>query len=118
MAKIKLTDERTTFKPFAYPWCYDVWLSHEQSHWLHTEIPMAEDVRDWETRLSDEEKNFLTHIFRFFTQGDIDVAGAYVGKYLPTFPQPEVRMMLLGFAAKRSASYCCILSPNRDPWNA
>lgn len=102
MAKIKLTDERTTFKPFAYPWCYDVWLSHEQSHWLHTEIPMAEDVRDWETRLSDEEKNFLTHIFRFFTQGDIDVAGAYVGKYLPTFPQPEVRMMLLGFAAREA----------------
>ncbi len=100
--KVKLTDDRTAFKPFAYPWCYDAWLEHEQSHWLHTEIPMADDVRDWETRLTIEEKNFLTHIFRFFTQGDIDVAGAYVDKYLPVFPQPEVRMMLLGFAAREA----------------
>jgi ribonucleoside-diphosphate reductase beta chain len=49
-----------------------------------------------------EEKQFLTHIFRFFTQGDIDVAGGYVKNYLPYFPQPEVRMMLLGFAAREA----------------
>lgn len=98
----KLTDERTSFKPFAYPWAYDAWLKHEQSHWLHTEVPMLEDVKDWKNKLSQEEKNFLTHIFRFFTQGDIDVAGGYVKNYLPYFPQPEVRMMLLGFAAREA----------------
>ena len=38
----------------------------------------------------------------FFTQGDIDVAGGYVNNYLPYFPQPEVRMMLLGFAAREA----------------
>ena len=53
-------------------------------------------------RLSKEEKNFLTQIFRFFTQGDIDVAGGYVKNYLPYFKQPEVRMMLLGFAAREA----------------
>ena len=98
--KHKLTEERTYFKPFNYPWAYDAWLKHEQSHWLHTEVPMLEDVKDWKKKLSKEEKNFLTHIFRFFTQGDIDVAGGYVKNYLPYFPQPEIRMMLLGFAAR------------------
>jgi ribonucleoside-diphosphate reductase beta chain len=97
-----LTDERTYFKPFNYPWCYDQWLRHEQSHWLHTEVPMAEDVKDWQKKLTKEEKQFLTHIFRFFTQGDIDVAGGYVKNYLPYFPQPEVRMMLMGFAAREA----------------
>ena len=99
---LKLTDERTYFKPFKYAWAYDAWLKHEQSHWLHTEVPMAEDVKDWKNKLSKEEKQFLTHIFRFFTQGDIDVAGGYVRNYLPYFPQPEVRMMLTGFAARES----------------
>ena len=97
-----LTDERNHFKPFNYPWAYDTWLKHEQSHWLHTEVPMAEDVKDWKNKLTVEEKQFLTHIFRFFTQGDIDVAGGYVRNYLPHFPQPEVRMMLSGFAAREA----------------
>ena len=98
----KLTDQRTHFKPFNYPWAYEAWLKHEQSHWLHTEVPMAEDVKDWKNHLTQEEKSFLTNIFRFFTQGDIDVAGGYVTNYLPYFPQPEVRMMLAGFAAREA----------------
>ena len=63
---------------------------------------MLEDVKDWKKKLTKEEKQFLTHIFRFFTQGDIDVAGGYVNNYLPYFPQPEVRMMLMGFAAREA----------------
>lgn len=100
--KLKLTDERNYFKPFSYPWAYEAWLKHEQSHWLHTEVPMLEDVNDWKKKLTKEEKQFLTHIFRFFTQGDIDVAGGYVKNYLPYFPQPEIRMMLSGFAAREA----------------
>jgi ribonucleoside-diphosphate reductase beta chain len=63
---------------------------------------MLEDVKDWKKRLTPEEQQFLTHIFRFFTQGDIDVAGGYVRNYLPYFPQPEIRMMLMGFAAREA----------------
>jgi ribonucleoside-diphosphate reductase beta chain len=101
-ASLDVTEGRAHFKPFNYPWAYDAWLKHEQSHWLHTEVPMMEDVKDWKKKLTNEEKQFLTHIFRFFTQGDIDVAGGYVSNYLPYFPQPEIRMMLLGFAAREA----------------
>ena len=100
--KLKLTDERSNFKPFNYEWAYEAWLKHEQSHWLHTEVPMAEDVKDWKSKVTNEEKQFLTNIFRFFTQGDVDVAGGYVKNYLPYFPQPEIRMMLTGFAAREA----------------
>lgn len=100
--KLNLQDNRDYFKPFNYPWAYDAWLKHEQSHWLHTEVPMAEDVKDWKNRLNEAEKGFLTNIFRFFVQGDVDVAGGYVTNYLPYFPQPEVRMMLSGFAAREA----------------
>ncbi len=98
----KLTDKRDAFKPFSFPWAYEAWLKHEQAHWLHSEVPMAEDVKDWKKKLTVEEKKFLTNIFRFFTQGDIDVAGGYVNNYLPYFPQPEIRMMLMGFAAREA----------------
>lgn len=100
--ELKLTDERNYFKPFSYPWAYNAWLKHEQSHWLHSEVPMLEDVKDWKKKLTPQEKTFLTNILRFFTQGDIDVAGGYVKNYLPHFPQPEIRMMLMGFAAREA----------------
>lgn len=100
--KIKLTDTRNYYKPFNYPFAYNAWLESEQSHWLHTKVSMNEDVKDWQSNLTDNEKYFLTQIFRFFTQGDIDVSEGYVKKYLPYFPQPEIRMMLLSFAARES----------------
>lgn len=100
--KLKLTDERNYYKPFNYPWAFEAFEASEQMHWLVKEVPMLEDVNDWKNKLSETEKTFLTNIFRFFTQGDIDVAGAYVNNYLPTFPQPEIRMMLSSFAAREA----------------
>jgi len=100
--KLKLTDERNYYKPFNYPWAFEAFEASEQMHWLVKEVPMLEDVNDWKNKLTETEKTFLTNIFRFFTQGDIDVAGAYVNNYLPTFPQPEIRMMLSSFAAREA----------------
>lgn len=100
--KLKLTDVRTSFKPFNYNWCYDAWKEHESAHWMVHELPFHEDINDWNSKLTAKQQTFLTHIFRFFVQGDVDVAGAYVTNYLPHFPQPEVRMMLLGFAAREA----------------
>lgn len=100
--QIRLTDRRPYYRPFRYPWAYDYWLQHEQAHWLFTEVNMSEDVKDWQKKITPQEKLFLTNIFRFFTQGDIDVAEAYVSNFMPVFPQPEIRMMLCGIAAREA----------------
>ena len=101
-SKTDITQERITFKPFKYPWAYDAWLQHEQSHWLHTEVPMSEDVKDYKTKLSTPEQEFLTKILRFFVQGDLDIGSGYHDCYIPVFKQPEVRMMMSGFAAREA----------------
>jgi len=85
--KLKLTDDRNSFKPFNYPWAYDAWLKHEQAHWLHTEVPMMEDVKDWKKKLTNEEKHFLTNIFRFFVREALHVA-AY-SHLIETVGMPE-----------------------------
>lgn len=94
-----ITTPRSTYKPFEYPWAFEFYLTQQKMHWLPEEVPLHEDVRDWNTKLTSNEKHLLTNIFRFFTQGDIDIAGAYTNKYLPMFPKPELRMMLSSFAA-------------------
>lgn len=99
---LKLAGSRNYFKPFSYPWAYDAFVQSEQMHWLWTEVPMLEDVKDFQMKLTETERDFLTKILRFFTQGDIDVSGAYVTTYLPQFPQPEIRMMLSSFAGREA----------------
>nr|UOX60997.1 MAG: hypothetical protein DiTV3a_F1ORF3 [Diabrotica toursvirus 3a] len=94
---------RTCFKPFTYPDFYDRWQKHERSHWLPTEVQMSEDINDWNNKLQQKEKDFLINIFRFFTQGDIDVAGAYCTEYLPYFCKtPEICMLLCSIVAREA----------------
>ncbi len=96
---MSLADNSRAFKPFKYLWAYEAYKLQNQIHWAPEEVPMADDIEDWNNKLTVSEKNLLTHIFRFFTQGDIDVASSYINNFLPTFPPAEVRMMLLSFAA-------------------
>lgn len=90
--------ERSHFKPIRYEWAFKAYQMQQKMHWLPAEIPLHEDVRDWNDRLTNDERNLLTQIFRFFTQGDIDVSEGYVDRYLARFKLPELRMMMLAFA--------------------
>lgn len=93
-----LKEERIGYKPFAYPWAYEAWLQQQRIHWLPEEVPMADDVKDWNTKLNAAEKNLLTQIFRFFTQSDIEVNGAYINYYAKVFKPTEVLMMMNSFS--------------------
>lgn len=100
---MSLLQERNYYRPFEYPWAYDLYKRHESMHWLPEEVEFRDDLRDWNERLSDEEKNLLTHLFRFFTQADIDVASGYSKVYLPKLGNhPEIAMMMLSFGAREA----------------
>jgi ribonucleoside-diphosphate reductase beta chain len=94
---------RNFYKPLDFPWAHDLWRKHEAMHWMVHEVSLHEDVKDWNEKLSDSEKNLLTHLFRFFTQADVDVAAGYTQKFLPYFGgTPELAMMMSSFAARES----------------
>jgi len=95
---MSVTQPSQGYKPFQYPWAYDYWKKQQQVHWIAEEVPLGEDVRDWNTRLEPAEKNLLTQIFRFFTQGDIEVQDNYMERYGQVFKPTEIRMMLSAFA--------------------
>jgi ribonucleoside-diphosphate reductase beta chain len=99
---MNLFKERTHYKPFSYDWAFASYDMQQKMHWLPSEVSLHEDVRDWNERLTDSEKNLINQILKFFTQGDVDIAKAYLDKYLPKFKVPEVRMMLTSFAASEA----------------
>ena len=93
---------RDYYKPFSYPRAFEYYNEQQKMHWLPEEVPLHTDVSDWNHKLSANEKNLLTQIFRFFTQGDVDVGKAYFDKYVPVFQLPELRMMMGAFANMES----------------
>jgi len=93
---------RDYYKPFSYGWAFDAYRTMVKMAWDPEEVPMAEDVFDWSNKLTSPEKNLLTQLFRFFTQGDVDVACAYRDRYMPAFKHPEISMMLYEFAASEA----------------
>ncbi|MBL4739991.1 MAG: ribonucleotide-diphosphate reductase subunit beta [Sneathiella sp.] len=95
---MSLLDAKPVYKPFSYPWCYDAWLLQQQIHWLPEEVPLADDVKDWHQNLTEDERNLLTQIFRFFTQSDIEVNNCYMRHYSRVFQPTEVQMMLAAFS--------------------
>ncbi|MFQ5346548.1 MAG: ribonucleotide-diphosphate reductase subunit beta [Rhodothalassiaceae bacterium] len=95
---MSLLEDRVAYKPFRYPWAFEAWLTQQRIHWLPEEVPLADDVKDWQTNLSDPERNLLTQIFRFFTQSDIEVNNCYMRHYARVFRPTEVQMMLAAFS--------------------
>jgi len=91
-----------TYKPFLYPWAVDLSKKHEEVHWIEDEAELSEDVQDWKTKLTEGEKEFITHILRLFTQSDVQVGENYHEFLIPKFKNNEVRNMLSSFAAREA----------------
>ncbi len=93
---------RPFYRPFEYPHFFEFFQKQNQAHWLPTEVPMESDISDYRFNLSNEETNLIIQILRFFTQGDIEVNNNYNQKLIPSFPKPEIKMMLSVFASMES----------------
>lgn len=96
---MSITQERLAFKPFEYPWAYEYWFKQQNAHWLHTEINMQSDIKNWKENLSKQEKNVIGDILKGFAQTETEV-GNYWSEMIPRwFPVPEIKMMGQAFGA-------------------
>ena len=107
-----LKESRIFYKPFEYPWAYDAWLTQQKLHWLPYEVTFADDIKDWRSSLSSNERNLLTHILRFFTQSDMEVGECYMQEYTKVFKAPEIARMLTAFSNMETIhqdGYACLI---------
>lgn len=94
--------KRDTYRPFQYPWAFEAYDMMQKMHWLPSEVPLQEDVTDWNLKLNNVERGLLTQLFRFFTQADANIGSGYADNYIPVFKPTEIRMMLFAFAASEA----------------
>ena len=98
---MSLFKERIAYKPFEYPEYYtEGWLKQAQAFWLHTEIPMSGDVKDWNEKLTDEEKNLVGNILLGFAQTECAVSDYWTQKVVGWFPKHEIQQMAMMFGSQ------------------
>jgi ribonucleoside-diphosphate reductase beta chain len=98
-----LFDERIAYKPFEYPVYYNEgWLKQAQAFWLHTEIPMQGDVKDWKEKLTPAEKNLVGNILLGFAQTECAVSDYWTQKVVSWFPKHEIQQMAMIFGSQET----------------
>jgi ribonucleoside-diphosphate reductase beta chain len=96
--RVGLLDSTGTYDVDRYSWAYEFWKRQQQTHWMGEEVPLGADLKDWASdRVTANERNLLTQIFRFFTQSDIEVGDNYLKRYIPIFQPLAVQMMMAAF---------------------
>ncbi len=100
---MSLFKERIPYKPFEYPEYYnDGWLKQAQAFWLHTEIPMQGDVKDWKEKLTVKEKNLVGNILLGFAQTECAVSDYWTQKVVGWFPKHEIQQMAMMFGSQET----------------
>jgi ribonucleoside-diphosphate reductase beta chain len=98
-----LFDERIAYKPFEYPEYYNEgWLKQAQAFWLHTEIPMSGDVKDWNENLTESEKNLVGNILLGFAQTECAVSDYWTQNVVSWFPKHEIQQMAMMFGSQET----------------
>jgi len=98
-----LFNERIAYKPFDYPEYYtEGWLKQAQAFWLHTEIPMSGDVKDWNEKLTKAEKNLVGNILLGFAQTECAVSDYWTQKVVSWFPKHEIKQMAMMFGSQET----------------
>lgn len=94
-----LLKTRFEYRPFEYPEAYTYWEKQQQSHWLHHEVQMSQDITDWSSKLSETDKQIIGSILKGFTQAEIIIGGYWSNKVANWFKKPEIQLMANAFSA-------------------
>ena len=100
---MSLFTPRIPYKPFEYPVYYtEGWLKQAQAFWLHTEISMSGDVKDWNEKLNEKEKNLVGNILLGFAQTECAVSDYWTQKVVGWFPKHEIQQMAMMFGSQET----------------
>ena len=80
--------------PLRYPWAYAHVQQAKRNTWFPEEAPLLDDVRDFNERLSPEERRAVEMLLGFFNPMESLVTTNIVMAIYPRLTAPEVRLYL------------------------
>jgi len=77
--------------PIKYHEIWQMYKKAEASFWTAEEIDLSKDLHDWNNRINDDEKYFISHILAFFAASDGIVNENLVERFSGEVQIPEAR---------------------------
>jgi ribonucleoside-diphosphate reductase beta chain len=77
--------------PIQHPDLWEFYKKSEASFWTAEEIDLAADLVDWRTRLTDDERHFITHVLAFFAASDGIVNENLAENFVKEVQYPEAK---------------------------
>jgi ribonucleoside-diphosphate reductase beta chain len=79
LAAVRVQDKRIVngrgdinqLAPFKYPWAWEFFLNANRNHWTPLEISMAQDVHDYQHKLTAAERHVFENVLAYLTTSDI-----------------------------------------------
>lgn len=94
---MSIFEKRQSFKPFEYPDVIKYVDAINHSYWLHTEFNFISDIQDFNTKLSEKEKNAIKNAMLAISQIEVSVK-SFWGKVGDRIPKPEFNAVGFTFA--------------------
>ncbi|PHH77201.1 hypothetical protein CDD80_817 [Ophiocordyceps camponoti-rufipedis] len=83
--------QRFVLFPIKYHEIWAMYKKAEASFWTAEEIDLSKDLHDWNNRINDDEKYFISHILAFFAASDGIVNENLVERFSGEVQIPEAR---------------------------
>ncbi|KHJ32689.1 putative ribonucleotide reductase small subunit [Erysiphe necator] len=77
--------------PIKYHEIWHMYKKAEASFWTAEEIDLSKDIHDWNNRLNDDERYFISHVLAFFAASDGIVNENLVERFSSEVQIPEAR---------------------------
>jgi len=98
--------------PLQYPQIWNMYKKAQASFWTAEEIDLAPDLVDWNQKLNDNERHFISTVLAFFAASDGIVNENLAGRFMTEVTVPEARCFY-GFQVAIENIQRDLLSPDR-----
>jgi ribonucleotide reductase beta subunit family protein with ferritin-like domain len=88
---LKDNPERFVILPIQHPKIWQAYLEHKGAIWDVEEVDLSQDPHDWNDKLDQDERYFLSHILAFFAASDGIVLENLVVNFMKELQIPEAR---------------------------
>lgn len=85
------SSEKYTLFPIKYQSLWDFYKKHEGTFWTVEEVRLNDDIKDWNTKLNDNERFFIKNVLAFFAASDGIVNENLVVNFYNEIELPEAR---------------------------
>jgi ribonucleoside-diphosphate reductase subunit M2 len=88
---LKPNPRRFVLFPIEYPQIWQMYKKAEASFWTAEEIDLGADLTDWNKKLNDDERYFISHVLAFFAASDGIVNENLASRFSTEVQIPEAR---------------------------